>query len=175
MYRGIEVRFQVFLISDRDGDVWLISHFGAFSLSTYCIGRWLGSRAELNVFATEYSFPWLFVVLPSANHVSDRVFTAETKTLCYMRVGRSQWPRSKAWTTFACLNAGVVGSNLTESMDFCVCVVFCVESGLAKVWSPSNESYWLCIGLRNWKIGQDPKGLKSHGERKKYASRGTPF
>jgi hypothetical protein len=44
--------------------------------------------------------------------------------------------RSKAWTVFARLNIGIMGSNLTQGMDiclhlFCVCVVLCVGSGLA--------------------------------------------
>jgi hypothetical protein len=44
--------------------------------------------------------------------------------------------RSKALTVFACLNAGIVGSNPTRGMDvclrlFCVCVVQYVGSGLA--------------------------------------------
>jgi hypothetical protein len=49
--------------------------------------------------------------------------------------------RSKAWTLFAHSNTGIVGSNLARGMDvcvhlFCVCVVLCVGSGLATVWSP---------------------------------------
>jgi hypothetical protein len=44
--------------------------------------------------------------------------------------------RSKAWTVFTHSNTGVVGSNPTRGMDFCVrlfcvCVVLCVSSGLA--------------------------------------------
>jgi hypothetical protein len=43
---------------------------------------------------------------------------------------------SKARTVFARSNAGIVGSNPTQFMDvcvrlFCVCVVPCVNSGLA--------------------------------------------
>jgi hypothetical protein len=30
--------------------------------------------------------------------------------------------RSKAWTVFACSNAGIVDSNPTQGMDVCVCV-----------------------------------------------------
>jgi hypothetical protein len=49
--------------------------------------------------------------------------------------------RSKAWTVFARLNTGIVGSNPTRGMDvcvhlFCVCIVLCVGSGLATGWSP---------------------------------------
>jgi hypothetical protein len=62
--------------------------------------------------------------------------------------------RSKTWTVFARSNTGFVGSNPTQGMDVCVrlvcvCVVLCVDSGLATGWSPSKESYRLCIGLRN--------------------------
>jgi hypothetical protein len=58
----------------------------------------------------------------------------------------------KAWTEFARSHTGIVGSNPTQSMDvhvrlFCVCVVLCVGSGLAKDWSPSKQSYRLCIGF----------------------------
>jgi hypothetical protein len=74
-------------------------------------------------------------------------------------------PQSKAWTVFARLNTGVVGSNPTRGMDvcvrlFCVCVL-CVGSGLAAGWSPSKESYRLCIGLRIWKSGRSSKGWRA--------------
>jgi hypothetical protein len=47
---------------------------------------------------------------------------------------------SRAWTVFARLNIGIVGSNPTWSMDvfvrlFCVYVILCVGSGLAMGWS----------------------------------------
>jgi hypothetical protein len=66
---------------------------------------------------------------------------------------------SKAWNDFTCSNAWIVSSNPTQGIDvclhlFCVCVVLCVGSGLATGWSPSKESYRLCIGLRNWKAGK---------------------
>jgi hypothetical protein len=66
----------------------------------------------------------------------------------WMLVKVAAW--SKAWTVFAHLNAGIVGSNPTQSMDicvrlFCVCVVLCVGNGFAMVWSPIQESYQLCI------------------------------
>jgi hypothetical protein len=46
-------------------------------------------------------------------------------------------PRSKARTVFARSNAGILGSNPTRGMDacvrlFCVCVVLCVGSDLAR-------------------------------------------
>jgi hypothetical protein len=37
---------------------------------------------------------------------------------------------------------------------FCDCVVLCVGSGLATGWSPSEESYRLCIGLRTEKVAR---------------------
>jgi hypothetical protein len=51
----------------------------------------------------------------------------------------------KAWTVFARLDAGIVGSNPTHSMDvwcmrlFRVCVVLCLGSGLATGWSLVQE------------------------------------
>jgi hypothetical protein len=78
--------------------------------------------------------------------------------------------RSKARTVFARLNTGIVGSNPTESMYvcvclFCVCVVLCVGSGLVTGWSPSKEFYRLCIGIKNWKSGQSPKGCRAMRKR----------
>jgi hypothetical protein len=46
--------------------------------------------------------------------------------------------RSKAWTVFVRLKAGIVGSNPTQDMDVwcvCVCVVQRLGSGLATGWS----------------------------------------
>jgi hypothetical protein len=67
--------------------------------------------------------------------------------------------RHKSSTVFARSNAGVVGSNPTRGMNVCVrfsVFVLCVRRGLTTGWSPSRESYRLCIGLRNWKSGQGP-------------------
>jgi hypothetical protein len=55
-------------------------------------------------------------------------------------VGSPVAARSKAWTIFALLTTGVVGSNPTRGMDvcarlFCICVVLCVSSGLEMGWS----------------------------------------
>jgi hypothetical protein len=37
---------------------------------------------------------------------------------------------------------------------YSVFVLSCVEvAALRRADPPSNESYWLCIGLRNWKSG----------------------
>jgi hypothetical protein len=51
--------------------------------------------------------------------------------------------RSKACTVFARSEAGIVGSNPSQSMDvwcvcefFCVCVVMCSGRGFATAWSP---------------------------------------
>jgi hypothetical protein len=66
---------------------------------------------------------------------------------------------SKAWTVLASSSAGMVGSNPTWGMDacarlFCVCIVLCVGVGIMMADPPSKESYWLCIGLRNWKAAK---------------------
>jgi hypothetical protein len=71
--------------------------------------------------------------------------------------------RSNAWTVFDRSNAGVVGSNPTQGMDvrvrlFCVCVVLCVDCGLATGWSPVQGDLPTVYRLRN-KIGQGPQGL----------------
>jgi hypothetical protein len=63
--------------------------------------------------------------------------------------------RSEAWTVFALLNAGIVGSNPIQDMDvclrlFCVSVVLCVGSGLASGWSPVQGVLPTVLGLRNW-------------------------
>jgi hypothetical protein len=63
-------------------------------------------------------------------------------------------PRPKAWTVFARSNAGIVSSSPTRGMDdcvrfFCVCVVLCVDSGLAMGWSPVQKVLPTVIGLRN--------------------------
>jgi hypothetical protein len=75
--------------------------------------------------------------------------------------------QSEAGTVFARSNAGIVGSNPTQGMGvgvrlFCVCVVLCVVAALRRDDHPSKESYRLCIGLRNWKIGQSQtKGCRA--------------
>jgi hypothetical protein len=54
--------------------------------------------------------------------------------------------RSKAWTVFTLSNAGIVGSNLTQGIDvcicvrlYCVCVFLCVGRSLATGWSPTQR------------------------------------
>jgi hypothetical protein len=83
--------------------------------------------------------------------------------------------RSKAWTVFACSDAGIVGSNPTQGMDvwcvcmhlFCVCVTLCLGSGLATGWSrvqgalPSVKM----ITELNKKPGPN-RGLKDPSEKK---------
>jgi hypothetical protein len=56
--------------------------------------------------------------------------------------------RARACTIFTGSDTGIMGSNPTRGMDVCVCVV------LGRSDLPPNESYRLCIGLRNWKSGQ---------------------
>jgi hypothetical protein len=87
----------------------------------------------------------------------------------YIRVhiGRSRWslglrhePSSPARTL-----GSWVRIPLEAWMSVCVysvCALLCVGSGLATSWSPpSKESYRPCIGLRNCKSCQDPKGCRA--------------
>jgi hypothetical protein len=74
---------------------------------------------------------------------------------------------SKVWTVFGRSNAGIVGSNHTQGMDDGVrlfSVLFCVYvAALQRADPPSKESYRLCIGLTDWKIGQrSKKGFQNH-------------
>jgi hypothetical protein len=71
--------------------------------------------------------------------------------------------RSKAWTVVARSDAGIEGSNPTQSMDVCVyvCSVFvlsCVSVvALWRAYHSSKESYRLYKKwLRNWRRGQGP-------------------
>jgi hypothetical protein len=43
--------------------------------------------------------------------------------------------RSMAWIVFALAKAGIVVSYPTQGMDVCVCVVLCLDSGIATGWS----------------------------------------
>jgi hypothetical protein len=45
----VEVNLHAFLTSALDGDVWLASRLGRFTLHTHCIGSWVGARADLAV------------------------------------------------------------------------------------------------------------------------------
>jgi hypothetical protein len=65
--------------------------------------------------------------------------------------------RSKAWTVFARLDAGITSSNPTWDMDicvrlFCVCAVLCVQiAALRRADPPAEGSYQLCKRSSNWK------------------------
>jgi hypothetical protein len=72
--------------------------------------------------------------------------------------------RSMAWTVFAHLNNGIVGSNPTRGMDvyvllLCVCVVLCVGSGLATGWSPVQWVLPILYRIKKLKNRQGFKGL----------------
>jgi hypothetical protein len=73
--------------------------------------------------------------------------------------------RFKAWTIFARLNAGVVGSNLARGMDLCVCLfcvyVLCVGSGLATSWSPVQGVLLTVYRIKKLKTGRGPKGRRA--------------
>jgi hypothetical protein len=58
--------------------------------------------------------------------------------------------QSKAWSLFARSKPDVMGLNLTRGIVVCVRLFFYVVlCGLETGWSPSKESYRLCIASRN--------------------------
>jgi hypothetical protein len=70
--------------------------------------------------------------------------------------------RSKAWTVFARLNTGIVGSNPTRDMNvcvrlLCVCVVLCAGSGLATGWSPVQRVLLTVYRIKKQKSGKGPQ------------------
>jgi hypothetical protein len=72
--------------------------------------------------------------------------------------------QSKAWTIFARLNTGIVGSNPTWCMDVCVClfhVLARVGSGLVMGWFPAQEVLPTVYRIRKLKSGQRPKGSRA--------------
>jgi hypothetical protein len=77
--------------------------------------------------------------------------------------------RSRAWTIFARLDAGIVCSNPTQGTDvWCMyAFILCLGSGLATGWSlvqgvlPSVKKW-----LRNWKRGLGPEWAGRTIERK---------
>jgi hypothetical protein len=76
--------------------------------------------------------------------------------------------RSKAWTVFARLNTGIMGSNPTWGIDVCVrlfyvCAVLCVQvAALRRADQPSKETYRLCKRSRNWKATKvEQKGCRA--------------
>jgi hypothetical protein len=78
--------------------------------------------------------------------------------------------RSKVWTAFAHLSAGIVGSNPTQGMDlcmrlFCVCAVLGVGSGLATGWSPVQGVLPTVYRIKKVKKWPRSEGLWSHKER----------
>ena len=59
--------------------------------------------------------------------------------------------------------------TLEAWISVCVFVVLCVGISLATGWSPSKDSYLLCIWLRNWKGGQSPrKGCRERERERAY-------
>jgi hypothetical protein len=76
--------------------------------------------------------------------------------------------RYKAWTLFSHSNAGIVGSNSTQSIDVCMSL-FCVYvEALRRADHSSKDSYRPCKkekNLRNWRRGQGPaKGSRAIDE-----------
>jgi hypothetical protein len=58
---------------------------------------------------------------------------------------------SKTWTVFSRSEAGIVGSNPTQSIDVFLCLFcVCIDSGLAMGRSPVKGVLSTVLGLRNW-------------------------
>jgi hypothetical protein len=58
--------------------------------------------------------------------------------------------RSKAWTVFARLNAGIVGSNPIQGIDvcvrlFCVCAVLCMQVAALRRADPPPRGPTDCV------------------------------
>jgi hypothetical protein len=85
----------------------------------------------------------------------------------YIFQRRSQWPRGLRHepSTPARTLGSWVRIPLKAWMSVCfysVFMLFCVQvAALRRAYPPSKESYRLCIGLRNWKSGQGPKGCRA--------------
>jgi hypothetical protein len=62
--------------------------------------------------------------------------------------------RSNEINVFACLNAGIVGSDPTKGMYVCVCVYSVCRTGLATDWSSVQGFLPTMKTLRNWIRGQ---------------------
>jgi hypothetical protein len=59
--------------------------------------------------------------------------------------------QSKAWIVFTYLNVEIMGLNLTQGMDVCVCLFcVCVGTGLVIGWSLVQGVLPIVLGLRNW-------------------------
>jgi hypothetical protein len=82
-------------------------------------------------------------------HFTQRMQTLDFSFTDFFRVDHSA-ARSKAWTVFARLNAGIVGSNPTEGMDVCVYSEFVCrqrpcDGPITRPRSPTDG-----LKLRNW-------------------------
>jgi hypothetical protein len=74
--------------------------------------------------------------------------------VCIVPITVAAW--SEAWTVFACLNVGIVGSNPTQDMGvyvpfLFVCVVLCGSSGLEAVWYPVQGVLPTLLIKKFWK------------------------
>jgi hypothetical protein len=98
----------------------------------------------------------------TAFSVIDRFkFSSTVLTVDDRPITVTSW--SKAWTTFAYSNCGVVSSNDSRGIDVCCASSVCVVAALGRADLPSKESHQLFIRLRNLRGGRSPtRGLKSH-------------
>jgi hypothetical protein len=114
--------------------------WGEIAAGTHYIGRRFGLQSRYGCCGEILSLSGI-----EPRPAGQQLFTGSSLEIISPTVAA----RSKAWTVFARLNTGIVGSNPIRSMDVSVrliCVlVLCVGSGLTTADPPSKESYWLCI------------------------------
>jgi hypothetical protein len=137
-------------------------HYGVCRIKASCPSGGGASRLRLQArhpaMTTTVQWIWTAIyiyvsysaVFPQWEGLSFRLVT--------VLISRSQWPRGlRDGPSSLSRNTGIVGSNPNQGMDvcvrlFCVFVLFCVYvATLRRADPPSKESYWLCIGIRNWK------------------------
>jgi hypothetical protein len=109
-------------------------------------GIWWAQLLLSSLSCCHHAFKLVIYAL-KVNHLTDEIIVMLSMlpnhviNLCVIWVSEVVAARSKAWIFFARSNTGIVGSNLTWDMYFCVrlfcvCAVLRAGNGLATGWSP---------------------------------------
>jgi hypothetical protein len=94
-----------------------------------------GSNLSRDIDYSDWDYSWSFSVPPGTYQNSNmKIGHVSIRMLITVAA------RRKTWTVFSRSNTGFVGSAPTRGMNICVrsftiCVISCVGSGLATVWS----------------------------------------